>query len=79
MAQSIPGGAFKDASGAWHDANGKPLDKKAQAQAEQLYAEQATQRAEADRMQLMADAQRDPVARALLTQQQLQAEKKATA
>jgi len=35
---TIPGGAYQDASGAWHDANGKPLTKEQIATAEALFA-----------------------------------------
>lgn len=69
MAVSIPGGAFKNAAGEWHDADGKPLSKDVQAQAEKLYAEQANQRAAAERALVEAEARRNPLTQALLLQQ----------
>lgn len=73
MATSIPGGAYQDAAGGWYDANGKALEGEARAAAQKHAAEQSKTRADADQAQLMADAQRDPIARALLAQQQIAA------
>jgi GH24 family phage-related lysozyme (muramidase) len=69
MATTVQGGAYQDAAGNWHDANGKPLEKDVQASAEKLHAEQSDQKADADRLALQAAVQRDPVARALLEAQ----------
>ena len=79
MAQTIPGGAYQDANGNWHDANGEPLKREQVAQAEKLLAEQGEQKAEMERVTVLADAQRDPVARALLQQQQALAESRKAA
>lgn len=71
--ETIEGGAFLSADGTtWHNAAGEPL-KKADAERAQKHADdqsQAVMDAEVRRMH--ADAQRDPVARALsaLMQQQ---------
>ncbi len=73
MATSIPGGAYQDARGNWTDANGEPLSAENKANARNVYAEQAAARAEADQAQLMANAQRDPFARALLASQLVKA------
>jgi hypothetical protein len=65
MSDTIEGGAFLSADGAWHNADGKPLTAAQVKEAEKLAAErQAT--LDADDVRLMqAEANRDPVARAL--------------
>jgi hypothetical protein len=65
MAQTISGGFYADAAGTLRDANGVELDKDKQAEAKKLAAEQVKQKAEAERLYLQAEAQRDPLARAL--------------
>lgn len=79
MGTTIPGGAFLGADGKWHDAEGRPLSREAQADAEKLQAQQAAEQRDADQARTLQEAQRDPVARALLSQQQAQADaRKAT-
>lgn len=70
MAETINGGAYLRADGkTWVDANGVVLPRERAADAEKQYADQQRQRefAEAERVQF--EAQRDPIARALLAQQ----------
>lgn len=74
MANTIPGGAFRSPNGAWHDAEGKPLSKEQIAAAEaHAVTVEAAQR-EAEQARTLQEAQRDPVARALLSQQQQNAD-----
>lgn len=65
MAETISGGATRDASGTWRNAEGQPLTKTQIAQAEALMAEREAERAVQHRAALAAEAQRDPTARAL--------------
>jgi hypothetical protein len=53
MAETIPGGATKNAAGQWQNANGEPLDAAQVREAERLQAEQQEQeqRLEAQRQQ----------------------------
>lgn len=75
MAETIPGGAFLSADGkTWHDSEGKPLSKEAQAAAEKFAVEQAQAQRDAEQDRTLLEAQRDPVARALLNQQQANAD-----
>ncbi len=69
MAESIQGGATKDAAGVWYSADGKPLSKEAQVQAERLHADLAQQRKAADEALVRAEAARNPITQALLLQQ----------
>lgn len=71
MGESIPGGAFLAADGkTWHDAEGKPLSKEQIAAARALIAEQDAAHDDAEQARLLQEANRDPVARALLQQQE---------
>jgi hypothetical protein len=69
MATTILGGYYADADGNLHNATGEPLTKDAVKQAEAHATAQQAQRAEAERQQVLLQAQRDPIARALLHQQ----------
>jgi hypothetical protein len=69
MANTIPGGATQDTQGVWRDANGQALSKAAVSDATRLHDEIASQRADEAAAQALADAQRDPLYRALLMQQ----------
>lgn len=77
MAESIRGGATKDAAGNWQDANGKPLDKSAVAEAEKLAEETLAQKREADRLQRETEALQNPVAAAMYIQQMIAAQQAA--
>lgn len=71
MAETIPGGAFLAADGkTWRDAEGRPLSKEQIAAAKALIAEQAAAHEDAEQARTVQEAQRDPVARALLQQQE---------
>lgn len=71
MAETIPGGAYLSADGTtWHDAEGRVLSKEQQAQAEKWAKEQAAAQEEARKARVLYEAQRDPVARALMAQQE---------
>lgn len=72
---TIPGGAYLSADGkTWRDAEGRPLGKEQISAAKALIAEQEAAHEEAAQNRLLEEANRDPVARALLQQQQVQAE-----
>ncbi len=69
MADTIPGGAYLQGD-TWVDANGKPLNREQIAAAKKLIAEQEAAHEEAVEARTLAEAQRDPIARALLHQQE---------
>jgi hypothetical protein len=82
MADTVNGGAYQQRIGndlRWVNANGEPLDKSAQAEAEKLSAEREQRLAEQERVLVEQTAMRDPVARALLQQQAQQAATRSTA
>ena len=68
MAETIPGGAYLASDGkTWHDAEGRPLSKDAQAQAEQLAAEKEESVHQLKEQEAAAAAmQQTALARALL-------------
>lgn len=75
MADTVQGGAYvirRADKEIWVNANGEPLEKGAQTEAQKLSQEREQQLAEQERMLVEQTAQRDPVARALLQQQQVQ-------
>jgi DNA-binding transcriptional MerR regulator len=72
MAETIRGGFYADASGALHNANGEPLSKDEQAQAERVSAEQREQRAQVEQQWVQAELRSNPIAQAFALQQQAQ-------
>lgn len=75
MGTTIPGGAYLAADGkSWHDAEGRPLDRGQVSEAARVQAAQAEEHDQAETFRTNLEARRDPVARALLTQQQARAE-----
>jgi hypothetical protein len=71
MAETIPGGAYLAADGkTWRDAEGKPISKEQIAAAKALIAEQTQAHEDDVQARLLQEANRDPVARALLQQQE---------
>ena len=69
MAETIEGGAYLQGE-KWVDAEGKPLSKERIAEAKRLFAEQEAAHEEAVQARTLFEAQRDPIARALLQQQE---------
>ena len=75
MASTIPGGAYLSADGkTWHDAEGKKLTDEQVKEAKRIAAEQTDAIAQSDAQRTLLEANRDPVARVLLSQQQALAE-----
>jgi hypothetical protein len=72
MAETVPGGAYLRGE-TWVNANGEPLEKGVQAEAEKLQKERAAELEQQETRLIELTAQRDPVARALLQQQAVQA------
>lgn len=70
MATTVAGGAYLRGD-TWVNANGEPLDKKAQTEAEKLQKERGDLLATQERDLVNLTAMRDPVARALMQQQAL--------
>jgi hypothetical protein len=68
MSETISGGAYMRGD-QWVNANGEPLDKGAQAEAEKLQSERSDLLATQERELVELTAMRDPVARALMQQQ----------
>ncbi|MBC8076958.1 MAG: hypothetical protein H7Y32_12850 [Chloroflexales bacterium] len=66
MAETIPGGAFQDAAGAWHNANGEPLAPEQIAEAERLLAERAKVLAHQEAVTSARAIQGDPATLAAL-------------
>jgi hypothetical protein len=60
MADSIPGGATKDAAGAWRNAAGLPLDGEQVAKAEEFARKANARKAEAERMSQQAALASNP-------------------
>lgn len=65
MANTIPGGAYQNAAGAWTNAKGEELSENQVRAAQRLYGAQQAQRAEAEQQRLLVEAQQNPAARAI--------------
>jgi GH24 family phage-related lysozyme (muramidase) len=72
MADTIEGGAYQSADGSWHDANGQPLKAEQVKAAEKAATEQQAVTDADDARLMQAEANRDPVARALTAVMQRQ-------
>lgn len=75
MSTTVAGGAYqridKEGNVSWFNANGEPIDKATQAEAEKIADERGDLLATQERDLINLTAMRDPVARALLQQQAL--------
>lgn len=65
MPDTLAGGAYQNASGAWFDAEGKPLDSAQRAEAKRLLAARADQLAADEQARMALEAKRNPTAQAI--------------